>query len=104
MAGYAVHASDGVIGAVRDLILDDEDWLIRYVLMDTKPHWPGGDVLVDTGSVREVSWIDQAVVVDLTREQVRACPPYDASRPMNREFQRKRYDEHRSGQGRKPET
>lgn len=102
IAGYTIHAADGEIGIVRDLILDDEDWLVRYVLLDTKPWWPGGDVLIDTGKVRELSWVDQAITVALTREEVRHSPPYDPSQPMNRELQRKRYHSHRRREDREP--
>jgi uncharacterized protein YrrD len=92
VSGYAIDASDGAIGNVQDLVVDDEDWLIRYVLVDTRPWWPGGHVLVDSGKVRAVSWEDRAVSVDLSREQVRRQPPFDASRPMNRELQRRLYE------------
>ncbi|HWQ54326.1 MAG TPA: PRC-barrel domain-containing protein [Bryobacteraceae bacterium] len=95
LSGYNINATDGGIGSVQDLILDDEDWLVRYVLVNTKPWWPGGHVLVDVGRVQKVSWTDRTVSVDLTREQVRHSPPYDASRPMNREFQQKLYDYYR---------
>jgi hypothetical protein len=96
VSGYSIDATDGSIGDVQDLIVDDEDWRISYVLVDTKPWWPGGHVLVDTGKVRSVSWTDRAVFVNLTREQVRhSPPPYDESHPMNRELQRKLYESHR---------
>lgn len=99
LSGYTINATDGGIGTVQDLILDDEDWLVRYVLVNTKPWWPGGHVLVDVGCVPKVSWTDRTVFVELTRQQVRHSPPYDASRPMNREFQQKLYNYYRSLEG-----
>lgn len=103
LAGYIVQAADGEAGRVRDLILDDEDWLVRYILVDTRPWWPGGDVVIDTGTVREVNWADEALAVALTAEDVLHSPPYDPSRPMNRELQRKRYGSHRHHQEQEPE-
>jgi hypothetical protein len=34
-AGYNVDASDGPVGTVLDAGLDDEEWLIRGVVIDT---------------------------------------------------------------------
>jgi hypothetical protein len=35
MEGYAVGATDGAIGHVKDFYLDDEAWVIRYLVVDT---------------------------------------------------------------------
>ena len=91
VAGYAIEAVDGAIGHVEDLIVDDEDWVIRYLLVDTKNWWPGGHVIVASDWVKRISWIDHAVYVDLTRNAVKGSPPYDASKPVNREYEQKLY-------------
>ena len=35
LRGYAIRASDGVIGKVDDFYFDDETWAIRYLVVDT---------------------------------------------------------------------
>ncbi|WP_264754818.1 hypothetical protein [Marinobacter sp. LV10R510-11A] len=32
---YAIHATDGVIGHVKDFYFDDEAWVIRYIIVNT---------------------------------------------------------------------
>lgn len=92
VAGYAAEAVDGEIGHVEDLIIDDEDWVIRYLLVDVKKWWPGKDVIVGTEWVRGISWEKHAISIGLNRDAIRNSPEYDASRPMNREYERKLYE------------
>lgn len=91
VAGYAIEADDGPMGHVEDLIVDDEQWAVRYLLVDTKNWWPGGHVIVAAEWVNRISWMDHAVFVDLTRKAVQDSPPYDASKPVNREYEEKLY-------------
>ena len=41
VTGYHIHASDGEIGHVEDFLVEDADWSIRYLVVDTKNWWPG---------------------------------------------------------------
>ncbi|WP_316977052.1 PRC-barrel domain containing protein [Shumkonia mesophila] len=92
--GYHVKATDGEIGHVEDFILDDEGWVVRYVVVDTRNWLPGKKVLVSPEWFDAVNWTDQRVVVDISREGVRNSPPYDPSRPVNREDEGVLYDYH----------
>ena len=39
LRGYAIRATDGVIGHVDDFYFDDEVWAIRYLVVETG-RWP----------------------------------------------------------------
>src|SRR6202034_3486471 len=65
---YHVHASDGDIGHVRGLLVDDETWAIRYLIVDTSHWWLGHQVLVASQWIREVSWSHSNVTIALSRE------------------------------------
>jgi uncharacterized protein YrrD len=88
----AVTALDGEIGHIDDLILDDEAWRVRYLLVDTRTWWPGKYVIVGTEWVPNGIWREDAVSVELTREAVRQSPPFDPSKPVNREYEEKLYE------------
>src|SRR5712691_6617553 len=36
VSGYHIHAIDGSIGHVDDFIVDDENWALRFLVVDTK--------------------------------------------------------------------
>jgi hypothetical protein len=87
VAGYAIRAADGDLGHVEDFIADDQDWAIRYMVVDTRNWWPGKKVLVAPEWVAEVSWEQSAVMVDLPRETIKQAPEYDPARLLNREYE-----------------
>ncbi|MBD3379802.1 MAG: PRC-barrel domain containing protein [Candidatus Omnitrophica bacterium] len=93
VTGYALEAEDGRIGHVTDLIVDDTSWRIRYMVVDTNDWLPGGKVLVGVDWADSIDWAESRVkVARLTREQVKACPEYDPSRPVNRDYEEKLHD------------
>jgi len=85
VTGYHIHATDGDIGHVKDLLVEDRTWAIRYLIVDTSNWWGGHDVLVSPQWIEAVSWPDEKVSVDLTRQAVKDAPPYDAAAHLDRE-------------------
>jgi len=95
VTGYQIQASDGDIGHVEDFIVDDQLWLLRYLVVDTRNFLPGGrKVLVPPAWVTSVDWVGRSVSVDLTVEGVKNSPEYDPSEPINRQYERRFYDYH----------
>ena len=82
---YDIEASDGDIGHVQGLLLDEETWAIRYLIVDTSNWWLGHQVLIAPKWIKNVSWPDQTVVVNLTRQAVKDAPPYDSAVTLDRE-------------------
>ncbi len=85
VTGYHIHASDGEIGHVEDFLVEDSDWSIRYLVVDTKNWWPGNKVLVSPHSAREIDWADKLVNLNIDRQTVKDSPAYDPSTIVNRE-------------------
>ena len=92
VTGYHIEASDGEIGHVKDFIVDDETWAIRYLEVDTQNWWPGKKVLMSPQWINRVSWPDSKVYVDLTRETVKNGPGWDDSIPVTREYEHRLYN------------
>ncbi|MDQ6679852.1 MAG: PRC-barrel domain-containing protein [Pseudomonadota bacterium] len=74
---YHIHATDGDIGHVESLLVDDEAWAIRYLVVNTSDWWLGHQMLVAPPWIADISWLDATVSVDLTRQAVRDAPTYD---------------------------
>ena len=81
---YYVHATDGDIGHVQGLLLDDETWAIRYVIVNTSNWWLGHLVLISPAWVTDVYWAESILDVGLTRQSVKDAPPYDPSKLPDR--------------------
>ena len=54
--GYAMQAEDGMIGHVKDVLVDDQAWAVRYLVIDTEKWWSGKKVLVSPGWLTRVTW------------------------------------------------
>ncbi len=76
VGGYHVHASDGDIGHVEDLLIEDAGWGIHYLIVDTRNWWAGQHVLVSPFAVREINWGDRRMRLDISREKIKASPPW----------------------------
>ncbi len=85
--GYHIEASDGEIGHVEGLLMDEETWAIRYIVVNTSNWWLGHQVLISPRWIKDLRWPDRTVTVDLTREAIRTAPPYDAAMTVTREFE-----------------
>lgn len=92
VTGYDIQARDGEIGHVEDFIADDETWIIRYRVVETRDWLPGKKVLVAPAWVRMVNWAEADVHVDLLRETIKNSPKYDPSAPVNRAYEERLYD------------
>ncbi len=77
IAGYHINAVDGEIGHLQGLLVDEESWAIRYLIVNTSNWWVGHLVLVAPGWIRDVSWLDRSITVELTRQAIQESPPYD---------------------------
>jgi uncharacterized protein YrrD len=87
VSGYNVQAEDGEIGHVADFIINNETWRVRYLIIDTKSWWPGGEVLLPPQWAKRVSWNDHKVFVTLGRETIKQAPEYDKQKPVSRDYE-----------------
>jgi hypothetical protein len=83
--GYDVFASDGHIGHVQGLLLDEKGWAIRFILVNTSDWWFGHEVLIAPQWITGVRWEERRVSVNLTRDAVKASPPYSPRLRMERD-------------------
>lgn len=90
--GYHIRASDGEIGHVDDVLVEEADWSIHYLVVDTKNWWPGKKVLISPYSVQGVSWNDRTVDIKSDRQTVKSSPEYDASTTVDRDYERRLND------------
>ena len=77
LKNYKVSASDGEIGHVSGHLVDDETWVIRYLVVDTSTWWMGPKVLVTPPWITGVHWSDRTVSIDLSRESIKRAPLHD---------------------------
>lgn len=74
MVGYRIEAADGPLGHVEDLLIDESDWCIADMIVETRNWLPGRKVAVPPAAIQEVDWAKSTVRLRLTREELKAAP------------------------------
>ena len=75
--GFHIHATDGEIGHVDDMLIDDRSWAIRDLIVNTSNWWGGHKVLIEPGSITSVAWPAAEVRVSLSRADVQKARTFD---------------------------
>ena len=85
--GYHIQAMDGEVGHVKDYLIDDETWEIKYMIIDTQNWIPGRTVLISPKSIDRISWDELKVFVKLSRDAIKDSPEYLENIPVTREYE-----------------
>lgn len=91
--GYTIHALDGKLGHIEDMIIDDEDWQISYLVVDTKYWQPWSKrVLIGIEKIIEVCYTNLEVVVELNIDDIKTAPDFHYEEPINEIYEKRLYD------------
>ncbi len=82
-----VHAIDGRIGHVEDCYFDDENWTVRYLVIDTGGWLPGRSVLISPSFLNGDHWDREALEISLTKQQVENSPGLETAQPITRRYE-----------------
>ncbi len=95
VVGYHIHARDDDVGHIKDFFVEEDTWLIRYLVIDTS--WlPGSKrVIVDPNWVDSVNWSDRSVALRMTREQIENSPEYNPNDPIYRDYEKSIFDHYK---------
>jgi hypothetical protein len=103
VTGYDIAANDGPMGHVADLLIEDGDWGIRYLVVDTKNWWAGQKVLISPRSVDSIDWVKRAVTLHVDRAAVKHSPAYDGKATIDRLYEAQFHDYYSRVQAGRPQ-
>ncbi len=89
--GNELGASDGDIGHVKDFYFDDQNWTIRYVMVDTGAWLPGRQVLITPHAIDRLDQAKKVLRVNLTRKQIEDSPSIESHKPVSRQYEEDYY-------------
>jgi hypothetical protein len=87
----SIEATDGVIGRVDDCYFDDEQWVVRYLVVRTGSWFFDRRVLISPLSIRRTGWVSGIVPASITLEQVKNSPTVDTDKPVSRQYEESYY-------------
>ncbi|RDV24455.1 PRC-barrel domain containing protein [Alteromonas aestuariivivens] len=84
----AIHATDGDIGGCRDVLFDDQDFVVRYLVADTNTWLPlSRKVVLSPISITELNKEEHKVHVAMTRQELKDSPSIEEHKPVSREYE-----------------
>jgi hypothetical protein len=86
--GYGIQSTDKKIGHIYDLILDDSNWTIPYIVVDTNNWLPGGrKVVISHSCIESVNWADRSFTVKLSAQKIQDSPLFDPEMLVDAEYE-----------------
>jgi hypothetical protein len=86
MTGIVINGTDGAIGRIKNFILDEGTWTIRYLLVETGAWWPGKKVLLSPRWI-EPSAGNGELSVKMSLGKVRTAPEFVEAPLVSREYE-----------------
>ena len=81
--GCSILATDGEIGKVDEFYFDDDQWRIRYLVVDIGKWLLGQRVLVSPAALGHPNQAADILPVTITQEQVKNSPDIDQEKPVS---------------------
>lgn len=92
VVGYHIHARDGDIGHVQGMLVDEDTWSLRYLVVDATNWWGGHSVLISPNWIESIGWADSKVFVNLSRQAIKSSPAFDSTAELNRRHEADLYE------------
>lgn len=87
LENYRLHARDGEIGSVKGFYLDEEEWTIRYLIVDAGSWLTSRKVLLSPSVVTGTNWGERTFNINLSKEEVKNSPEVDTTKPVPRRYE-----------------
>ena len=92
---YRILATDGEIGSVGDLIVDDQEMKLRYLVIDTGNWLPGKKVVLSTAWISRVAPERETVVMNIEKKRIQEAPEYQPDADWSRDYETRLHDHYR---------
>lgn len=83
---YNIEAIDSEVGHLQGMLFNEDTWAVQYLLVNTSNWWLGHQVLLEPQMIRDISWGDARIYVDLLRQQVQDAPIFNSD--VNDDYER----------------
>jgi hypothetical protein len=81
--GYTIEASDGKVGVVSDILFEDQNWKLRWFVINTGSWLMGRKILIHPAALERPDIGQRAFPVSLTKLQVEASPDLRSDQPVS---------------------
>ncbi|WP_421134462.1 PRC-barrel domain-containing protein [Alteromonas sp. A079] len=88
MRHFSIQATDTSVGGIKDMLFDDENFIIRYIVADTNTWLPlSRKVVISPVSITHIDSKEHRIAVDMTSQMLKDSPSIDEHKPVSREYE-----------------
>lgn len=84
LCDFEVRTIDGETGQIADLLFDDRQQIVRYIVVRTGGWLSGQETLISPVSIRSTDPDEQMLQTVLTRQAIQEAPSIESHRPVSR--------------------
>lgn len=77
VTGYHIRTTDETQGHVEDFLFNDRNWVISYLVLESRDWWPGKHVVVHTRRIQQIDGAARRLALAVTREELEHSPDFD---------------------------
>jgi hypothetical protein len=70
ITGYAIHTSDGPIGQISGMMVDEKNWSIGDLVVETGHWYSGKEIFISSSKVNGISYEHSTVDVNVTKADI----------------------------------
>ena len=87
-----LSSTDRKLGRVTDLLFEDNNWSIRYLVVNLGSLLTNRDVLIAPAAIASYDLATNTIATILTSQQAIGSPELDSDRPISREYEQSLVD------------
>ena len=91
LSGYEIEATDSKVGSVSDVLFDDVNWRIRWLVVETGGWLSGRKVLIHPSAIGQADNSRHQLSVKLTKQQIEESPAILQDQPVSRQMEASLY-------------
>jgi uncharacterized protein YrrD len=86
--GCHLHATDGDIGSCKDILFNEQDFVVRYLVADTNKWLPlSRQVVISPISISKLNPDGHEIQVTMSKEDIKNSPSIDDCQPISRQYE-----------------
>jgi uncharacterized protein YrrD len=70
ITGYHVQEIDGTVGHITGFIIDDKNWAIHALVVETGHWYLGKEILIPPSKIKRISFAESKVFVNVTKAEI----------------------------------
>lgn len=87
LRGFDLVTTGGEFGTVKQFFFDDEQWVVRYLVVNTGDWVAEHQVLISPFAVMRIDYDYRKLHVALTKAQIERSPEIDTHKPVSRQME-----------------